>query len=672
AIDDPRGLIITASIAETLFGGTDVIGKIISLDHQLEMRVAGVIEDVPANSHFNSDFRPDYGIAVIAPLTALAAISDFKMEGKWRSDYAATYVLLPEDRDQAWLQEQIDALYDAHIHEEDPEYISGLKVGPLIKANTRVWDSLRFPILETVQLLGVLILIIVCVNYTNLATAQSFGRTQEVGLRKTFGAGRRQLLIQFLLESLTIVAFAMLIALACVELLVPAYNAWTGKIVALDYLQMLPWLALTTITVGLLAGAYPAYMISRPRPIESLHDTLLKGRKGGIFRSFMIAAQFAISILILAVVMVIYFQNKKMQGLSEVFPKSQIVVLEGVDAKEIKEKQALLREELNGITGVQAVTYSSNVPLAPLEPGSWRVVTPESNDESLGFQIYIVSVDADYMRAYDIDIIAGRSFGENIAADVVDEHAEQANVVINQLAARMLGFDNDADAVGKSFHNIPDEQHPEIRQYTIVGLVKDQYLFGVHRQIEPVFFFVEPNLYDEASIRLAGPYTNETLDAIDAAWNRIIQDYPIKRSFLDDYLDFFFKIPKIINNIIALFAGIALSLALIGLFGLAAFMARRRTREIGMRKVMGANTDQLISLLIWQFSIPVMWSLLAAIPLAYYASNIYLDFFPERTNFVIPALLLASLAGVLTAWIVVAGHAVNIAKATPVHSLRYE
>ncbi len=676
AIDDPRGLIITAATATKLFGRVAVLGEVITLEHKFDLHVAAVIEDVAADSHFNSSFVPDIEIAAIASTEALAGISDFKMEGEWLglSGQDFTYILLPEKRNRAWLQDQVDAVYARHTPAAEREAISTLKVRPLVEAHNAIWNALGFPVLETVRLLGLLVLIIACVNYTNLAAAQSFSRGREVGLRKTFGAERPQLLTQFLLESLTLAACAMLLAVASIEILVPAYNGWTGKTVTLAYMNILPWLLLTTLAVGLLAGAYPAYLIARLSPIDSLSNTFLKSGKGSTFRGLMIAAQFSISIFMLALVMIIYFQNEKFEESGNIFPKSRIVLLDGVGIDSIRQKYATLRQELNALAGVQAVAFSSEVPFEQATRA--REVTPIKGDEAQGFDISIVYVDAEFMQAYDIELLAGRSLDRNIGNDTFKEGVEQVNVVVNQLAAQKLGFAgsgrNDVDVIGKSFYKIPGERLPQAQEYTIVGLMEDNNFNGSFNEMKPTVFYMRPDAYNWTSIRISGQNLKQKLSAIDAVWERVIDDYPIQRSFLDDMFNMVFRIFQLLNSVIAAFAGVALLLALIGLFGLAAFMAQRRTKEIGIRKVMGASVSQIARLLIWQFSLPVLWSLLVAVPLAWLASSLYLDFFAERIGFVMPVIMLASVVGILTAWAIVAGHAVNIARATPIRSLRYE
>ncbi|MFT4926734.1 MAG: putative ABC transport system permease protein [Phenylobacterium sp.] len=671
AIEDPYALVITATTAQRLFGRIDVLGEKVSLNHQRDMVIGAVIEDVAADSHFNASFIPNSTLTVFTSVQVLVDIDGFNPLGEWTSLNPAdmTYILLPERLDLPWLQAQVDDIYPRYVPAKELEYISALKVRPLVEANIMVWDALGFPVLGTVQLLGLLVLLVACVNYANLATAQSFGRTREIGLRKTFGAERWQLLLQFLLESLILAAFAMLLALACIELCVPAYNSWTGKAVTLAYGHFLPWLLLTTLIMGLLAGIYPALLISRYNSIDTLQSSFLNSRRGLTFRNVMIAAQFSISMFILAMVMIIYFQNENIKGLANQFPKSQLVVLSRIGLESIQPKHQQLRRSLSALPGVAAVTFSSAIPF--VQSGEVHQVSALKGGKE-GFKVIMVSVDAEFMRAYDIELLGGRALG------LTEDSGEAIQVVINQMAAQRLGYGG-SDAIGKRFYQLPVDQtinkkEAQLPQYQIVGLMPDQYFRGVHTKIRPLVFLTEPKSYNFISIRLADDLSDklndQTLTAIDEVWAQVIKDYPIRRASLDYYFNFFYRIPQMISDVIAIFAAVALSLALIGLYGLTAFMAQRRRKEIALRKIMGATERQIIGLLIWQFSKPVMWSLLVAMPLAYLASGIYLDFYAERIRFVVPVILLASSVTLLTAWGIVAGHAISIARATPMRSLR--
>ncbi len=672
AIDDPHGLILTASTAKLIFGSTDVLGEVLELEHKESLHVSAVIEDVAKDSHFNSSFMPNGTLSAIASLALLAKVENFPVEGRWTdfSMFDTTYILLPEQYDREWLTDRVNTVSHRHAPSDERDYISALKIMPLVEIHNSVWESMGIPVLESVRLLGILVLLIACVNYTNLAAAQSFGRAREVGLRKTLGATPLQLQAQFLLESITVTFFAMVLSVSIIELLIPTYNNLTGKIVALNYISTLPWLALTTLLVGLLAGAYPAFLISRLNPIDSLRNTLQKGSSGNFIRSAMTAAQFTVSIFMLAMVMIIFFQNDKMRKNSNIFPKSNIVLLEGVGSPAIQKRHKLLKQELGALDGVSSVTYSRYVPFEQSNP--FVQITPIRGDKTLALTVNFRSVDDEFLETYDIRLLSGRTVNRSFSNDVYDINRYQLNIVINELAAKQLGFDRGQDAMGQSIFRIPTQRFPENHQYTIVGLIADVNFNGEFTDIKPTAFFISNDMHMYASVRVSNHDLEKTLSEIDTVWQQVIGDQPIRRKFLDNVFNIMFNIFQMMNSVIAVFSAVALTLALIGLFGLSQFMAQWRTKEIGIRKIMGASTAQIVRLLIWQFSTPVLWSLVIALPITYLASNAFLNFFANKITFVIPLILIAAIIAITTAWAIVAAHAINIAKASPIQSLRYE
>lgn len=672
AIDDPHGLILTASTAKLIFGRTDVLGEALELEHKESLHVSAVIEDVAKDSHFNSSFMPNGTLSAIASLALLAKSENFPVEGRWTdfSMFDTTYILLPEQYDREWLTDRVNTVSHRHAPSDERDYISALKIMPLVEIHNSVWESMGIPVLESVRLLGIFVLLIACVNYTNLAAAQSFGRAREVGLRKTLGATPLQLQAQFLLESITVTFFAMVLSVSIIELLIPTYNNLTGKIVALNYTDTLPWLALTTLLVGLLAGAYPAFLISRLNPIDSLRNTLQKGSSGNFIRSAMTAAQFTISIFMLAMVMIIFFQNDKMRENSNIFPKSNIVLLEGVGSPAIQKKHKLLKQELSALDGVSSVTYSKHVPFEQSNP--FVQVTPIRGDTTLALTVNFRSVDDEFLETYDIRLLSGRTVNRSFSNDIYENNRYQLNIVINKLAAKQLGFERGQDAIGQSIFRIPTQRFPENHQYTIVGLIADVNFNGEFTDIKPTAFFISNDMHMYASVRVSNHDLEKTLSEIDKVWQQVIGDQPIRRKFLDDVFNIMFNIFQMMNSVIAVFSAVALTLALIGLFGLSQFMAQWRTKEIGIRKIMGASTAQIVRLLIWQFSTPVLWSLVIALPITYLASNAFLNFFANKITFVVPLILIAAIIAITTAWAIVAAHAINIAKASPIQSLRYE
>ncbi|HEY5642078.1 MAG TPA: FtsX-like permease family protein [Woeseiaceae bacterium] len=670
ALDDPSALLLSESAAIKYFGRTDVRGEVITLDNEFDFHIGAVIRDVPLNSHFRSSLAEEFGIDFVVPVAAFKRMRDQEVDTNWSNLSLGnmTYVLLPEGFTADWLRAQMAGLYERLVPEDQKEVISGFTVSPVVEANTSLWDMIGLPVIDAVALLSFLVLIIACVNYTNLATAQSLGRSREVGMRKTMGASQSQLLTQFLVESLVIATIAMVIAIAALEMIIPVFNNAASKALSLDYLGTLPWLVITTLVVGIFAGAYPAWLITRANPIDALRDVARKGKKGTLMRSIMIGAQFAISAFMLASVSIIYMQNERVKDASYEFPRSEIYVIDRLDIEGISDKLDTLRQELEALPNVEHVAYSWQVPYEQNNATTGLLKNP--GDEASEFTLMNLNMTPEFLDTYDIPVIAGRNLSRDIANDRRDDESTTLNVLINELALDKIGAASAQDAINMRFYASNPES--KVREFIVVGVVPTQNIVGLFNQKKAWFYHYTPDGLRIASVRISGGNIMTTVDEIEKVWDRVVPEYPIQGRFLDEVFNDVYKILRFMNLALAGFAFIALALALIGLFGLAAFMAAQRTKEIGVRKVLGATSTQIARLLVWQFSKPVMWALFIALPAAYFGSSIYLNFFADRISTQLPILAVAGAIAVLLAWGTIAGHAIRIARADPVLALRYE
>ena len=671
ALENPTSLLITESAAIKYFGKADAVGEVVTLDNEFDFYVSAVIADPPLNTHFVSSPIVEAEFHFIAPIQALTRINDFDVAGDWDnlSIGNLTYVMLPPGLDGNWLQSQMDSLYESVVDDDKKQVIASFDVSPLSNANTAIWDLIGLPVISVVSLLSFLVLVVSCVNYTNLATAQSLGRSREVGMRKTMGAGQGQLLTQFLVESLVITAIAMVIALAALEIIIPLLNNAANKALSIDYLTTLPWLVATTVLVGLLAGLYPAWLITRASPIDALRDSARKGRKGSRMRSIMIGAQFAISAFMLALVAIVFMQNEKVKESSYEFPRSEIYTLTRLNVDSIRDRLETLRRELEALPNVTSVSYASQVPYE--QNNSARSVSIEPGDESGKFNLQFMSMSPEFLETYDIRLLAGRELSREISNDTEREESETVNVIVNEMALEKLGISSPGEAINKRFYNFSEEDGA-VPEFVIVGVAPTQNITGLFNADKPWMYLYNPDWVRIGSIRISGGNMMDVVEQIEDVWDRVNPEYPMQGRFLDDTFNDIYDILKYMNAALAGFAFIAFALALIGLFGLAAFMATQRTKEIGVRKVLGANSFQIARLLVWQFSTPVLWALAIALPGAYFASSIYLNFFADRIHTTIPILLAAGIVATVLAWGTVAGHAIRIARANPVLALRYE
>ncbi len=670
ALEDTSGVVITESTAIKYFGDRDVLGETLTFDNEFDFRVAAVIEDVPQNSHFNSQYVIENPLQMFAPLQAMRRMIGEDRYDEWNdlSLGNLTYVLLPDSLDGEWLQTQLGGIYDRYVPDETKEIIGALKVSPLQHANLAIWDTFGMPLVSIIGLLSLLVLIVACVNYTNLATAQSFGRTREVGMRKTMGASKGQLLMQFLIESVVIVAIAMLVAIAAIEVLIPLFNNVSNKAMTLDYVTTIPWLVMTTLVVGVAAGAYPAWLITRTTPIEALRDVARKGRRGTVVRSLMIAVQFAISAFMLALVTIVYSQNEYVQESGNIYPRSEVYTLDRIGVDGIESRLDTLRYELEALPDVETVAFSSQVPFE--QSNSTFDVAATPGDEAGKITINRIVMTPEFFDVYDIPVIAGRNLSKSIANDELREENDTAlNIVVNELLLERLGLGSPVEAINQRIFAIGEDS--SFREAVIVGVVPTQNILGLFNSLKPFIFMYSPTFVRVGSVRVTGDVFT-AVEQIEKTWKTVIPDFPIQGRFLDDVFDDVYNVLKFMNSALAGFAFVALALALIGLFGLAAYMAAQRTKEIGIRKVLGARSAQITRLLVWQFSKPVLWALVVALPLAYLASETYLNFFADRIAPPLIIMLLSGAVAVLMAWITVAGHAFRISRANPILALRYE
>jgi putative ABC transport system permease protein len=468
-------------------------------------------------------------------------------------------------------------------------------------------------------------------------------------------------------------AIAMVVAIAALEVVIPLFNNATSKILALRYIETLPWLTVTTLLVGLVAGLYPAWLITRASPIDALRDVARKGKSGSRVRGFMIGAQFAISAFMLALVSIVYMQNQKIEESSYIFPRSEIYNLSRLNVDLIQERLETLRHELEAIPNVASVAWSSQVPYE--QSNSNSKVSARPGDEAGEFNVNWMRMSPEFLETYDVELLAGRNLDRNLSSDLLDseEETEVVNVLVNELTLASLGIASPEEAINQSIFVQDDEDDETVlRELVIVGVLPTQNILGLFNAEKAWVFAYWPDAFRMGSIRITGGNMLSTINEVERVWDRVIPEYPIQGRFLDDIFNDVYLILKYMNMALAGFAFVALALALIGLFGLAAFMAAQRTKEIGVRKVLGASSTQIARLLVLQFSKPVIWALAIALPLAFVASNTYLDFFADRIDSAIPILLVSGVVAVLLAWGTVAGHAIKIARSNPVLALRYE
>jgi len=637
ALQDPNSLVIRDEAARKYFGDENPVGKKMTLNDRQDLVVSGVIH-VPANSHF----RPDF----IAPLRDSLA-----EDWNWRDP---SYVLLDPKASPPALGDKIAGSLNAHYPQPLP---SKFKVGLLPVAKIHLGFG-RMTYVYIFSLTAVLILAIACINYMNLATARSGSRGREVGLRKVVGAGRGQLIQQFLGEALFMSAMAFGLALALVLLLLPFMNGLTGKTLTLFSGQgplLLGYLLGLMVLVGLVAGSYPALFLSARRPIEALrvlHD--FRSRRSA-FRIVTVVGQFTISVLLIACTAVVFRQlhfirNRPLgiasEGVLQVrYNPSLLRNFDGF------KRELLLNPRVLSVTRGQAAPFNEDYKTGGVE---W-----DGKDPALMPLVRYSITDFDFFETFGLEFAAGRSFSADLPGD-------RANYVINEKAAAYMGL---KEPLGQRLKFWGQEGR-------IIGVVKDFHHVSLHREILPQVFTINPRFYTNwikhVFIKVSPGGLPEALDAIREAARKYAPGYPFEAAFLDKGAAALYESEERLGRIFTAFAFLAVFISCLGILGLAAYSVEQRTKEIGVRKVLGSSVPGIVALLSRQFSLWVLAANLIAWPVAYFAMHRWLRGFAYRTSLGLDVFVLAGIISLFTAALPIVYQSLKAAVADPVKALRYE
>jgi putative ABC transport system permease protein len=678
AFKQPGKLVVTPSFVRKWFADGKALGQTVTITVKGQPRpfeIVAVLAPLPAASIF--DFE------ALALLDA-QDLPDPSLLQNWGSFSTLSLLRVKAAGDEAMIQLAADAFVERHIE-------------PFVKVdNGFFWRPLTVPItqahLKPVQVGGPgkppgdatlvwavaatagLVLLIATVTYVNLVTARASLRAREVGLRKTLGASRSQLMAQFLVESTVLAATAALLALALLELALPAFNALLGQQVRLRYLgpEGALWpLAVMVLAVGLLGGWYPALVLARLQPGAALHAQL--GGRGGLVRQALVVLQFAVAATLMACLAVIQAQVQHLRKLDMGYEPEGLVVIGNLQRSEVKAIQAPLLEAMKRVPGVVAGTRSTFDPTSQgvmRQPARLAGVPDEKSP-----QVSVQPVDWDYARTYGLRLLAGRDLERDNAADDVNALGEEKmlrdgfRVLINRAALTFFHTTDPAEAVGKTFHIGNAQQRITM---TVVGVVENLRLRSAKDAPEPSFFARDIETASSMTLRFAGVPSAQMIERLQSAWQAQLPNTPFSAKLVDEAVAGYYAAEQRTGRLFALFAGLAIALCAMGLYGLAVFSAQRRTREIGLRKVMGARVSDIVRLLLWQFSRPVLWALLLALPLAWVLMRVWLNGFDARIALTPWPFLAAGALALAVALATVAGHAWKVARTNPALALQHE
>lgn len=694
ALDQVGTAVITRSEAMRRFGTENVLGQtlsVISRGVTRDFRITGVLEDLPTNSHIEA--------GVIARLDYVAFNSDTPNSLTcWGCQSGWVYVKLRPGADP----DQIRAGFPAWERRNIPDENSGearfnagdeqdwhlvnltdIHLGEGQAGAMRPGNDART--ITTFAVIALLILAMAIVNFTNLATARASQRAREVALRKVLGATRRQLVVQFIGESVLISVFAMFIALTLVELLLPTISAFLNADLDVTYFGAggvaLPVIGLVLL-VGILGGLYPAFFISRFQPA-----TVLKANKSsaetpgsGRLRSVLVVGQFAVSIGLIICTAVIYAQTVYARTVDPGYERSRILQVDELARYQLLDKTRSIVEQTRRVPGVLAVGRTT-IGVATQNQNNSGVMAPGG---TVPITIGQYQVDEGFFDAMGLRLVAGRWFDASRPMDdmslpynpTMDQQralaARGANVVLNELAVRRLGFRDAREAVGKTVRAALVENEIGLVPVTIIGVVADARFRSMREPIDPIMFQNTPDgVHTHMIVRFTGDPV-AARNGVEQVWRRIASDVPFDAEFSDDIMVELYEAEQARATTFAAFALLAIIVACLGLFGLAAFTAERRTKEIGIRKVMGARTRDIVRLLAWQFSKPVIIANLIAWPVAWWVMRDWLNTFDARIDLGPTPFIFAGLLGLVIAIGTIAAHAIKVARANPIHALRYE
>ncbi|WP_370090464.1 ABC transporter permease [Ekhidna sp.] len=670
-LERPNTLVLSQSLATKIFDDEDPIGQMVVLDNDKDWEVTGVYEDMPSNSHFNYEM-----------MLSMESREESKSK-MWMSFNFNTYLKLQADFDPNMLEAKFPALIEKYIGPEIQQFMgasleefyeSGNKAGfylfPLQDIHLKsdklgdltVNGDIKYVLIFTA--IALFILILACINFMNLSTARSAGRAKEVGVRKVMGAYKSQLRKQFLTEAFLITFISILIAYGSSFLLLDQFNTLADKVMKFDNLLSVEFILIMAgvlITVGFLAGSYPAFFLSKFRPVEVLKGKLNLGLKGGGLRSTLVVLQFCVSIIMIIGTAIVYQQLSYIQNKKLGYSKDHILMIH--DPWLMGDKSESYKNEALQHSNILAGTMSSFLPVNTADNNNaWFPGTNSTKTETYIFHEF--RVDHDYMETLDIEMKKGRSFSRDFPSD-------STAVILNEAAMHRLGW-TEEEAIGKTISTFDGFQDSVFTaSYKVIGIVKNFHFSSLRNGIEPLIFELGRSR-GFVSFKISSEDIPGTISFLEDKWNEFAPSQPFAYSFLDERFNEMYENEQKLGKIFGVFAFLAVFIACLGLYGLAAFTAEQRTKEIGVRKVLGASIMSIITLLSKEFLKLVGIAFLIAAPISYFAMNEWLQDFENRTNINPMVFLLAGILALVIAWVTMSYQSWNAARVNPAKSLKDE
>jgi putative ABC transport system permease protein len=669
-LKEPFTVVLTRKTAEKYFGKTDPIGKTLKYQDFGLFRVTAVVENLPLNTHFPYDFLASFS-------TLVQAFGNQSLITDWGSNNYLTYIKFREKASAAQLESQLDHFIDVHLA---PFYKNVTGVPPKFKPSQgtqlvlqklddiHLYSNLSTEIVPNGSIRSIyifatvafFILLIACINFMNLSTARASTRAREVALRKVLGATRWQLILQFMGESFLMTFITLAISVTAVDLILPTFNNYVFK--HLSLLIGTPGLSiiiffLLLFMVAIIAGSYPSFMLSSFRPLTILKGVRSRGAQGSSFRTTLVISQFTITAVLLISIIFIFRQWKFLANSELGFDKDKVVVFATND--KMHASLNAFRSSLKSNPAILNVGFSDLIPSNDLVNCMDAYIVDGPNPGNLTFMLYMVRIDYDFFKTYGMKVIAGRGFSEEFPSD------DSLAFILNEKAVERIGWGKPENAINRPFKY--GDRHGQI-----IGVVKDVHFETLHNEIAPMIYYIDRSNVSVASIKIAGNDLKQTLHHIEDTWNKYSPESVYTYSFLDENYRNLYRPEQQLGEVTGMFALLALVIACLGLFGLASFASTQRTKEIGVRKVMGSELHQIIALLSYSF---LRWILLANIiawPISWYFIHQWLKGFPYKIKLDPFVFLYSILITMGIAFLTILYQTIKAARENPVKALRYE
>ncbi|WP_317043877.1 ABC transporter permease [Mucilaginibacter xinganensis] len=656
ALKDPFSIVITETMAKKYFGNTEAIGKILRLNAKQPVTVTGVIKDVPLNSHFSFDM-----------LMSASTMEKMKLidMNEWGNFSNFTYLLIPNANAAANLKSKLPGFLIKHISEDKRKkgYNYELFVEPL---KDIYMDTYRgAPVngnmsnVYTFSIIAIFILLIACINFINLTTARATERAKEVGIRKVVGALKNQLTVQFLGESIIICLISFFVSVLLSMLLLPLFNQLAGKIISHSIIEhgYIFILFAISVAIGFIAGVYPALVLTNFSITSILKGKFSTSAKGIFLRKGLVVVQFTISIVLIVGTIIVYNQLNFMRSQSLGFQKDQMLIVDFNGDSVVQSMSETLKNELKQIQGVVSVSGSGTTPGNGNSVAYSEVESRSGSLLSMNMNLY--DVDFDFMQQYGMKMVAGRSFSKEFATDTTQAF------VVNQTAAKNLGYASPNDAIGKKFNQWG-------RKGQIIGVVQDFHFESLQQNVKPLNLRINPRNINVFTLKIRGGEIPNTIAAVESKWKTLVPQRPFNYYFLDQNFNKQYATEDRFGKLFMYFAVLAIMISCLGLLGLASYSTLQRTREIGIRKVLGASVPGIVNMLSKEFMLLVLIAAVIAFPLAWFGMHSWLKDFAYKVNIGWWVFAVAGALAMMIAITTVSFQAVKAALANPVKSLRSE